>query len=339
MSTQLEQNTSPVAPKAVPREGPRDVFTRYWGRYSAIAILVLIVVLFGALEPSFLTGGNPPRIVEQSSVTILLAFGQFFAILLGGIDLSVGSVMAFTSIVMAKLMVDGMSWPLAVIVGGLVVGGLVGALNGALITITKLHPFIITLGTMAIFRGLTYVMSDATAVSGLPPEFSRTIGGDLFGIVPTPILLVVVVLVILVFFTVKTKPGRNLYAMGGNPQAAWFAGINSSRHTLLAFTISGLCAGLAGTVNVARLGAAEPNAGTGYELFAIAAVIIAGTSFFGGEGLIWKVLIGGLIIGTINNGLNMVGVSSYYQQIAMGSLIVIAVTLDRYFGPRAALRR
>jgi len=320
-------------------ESGRDVFTRYWGKYSAIAILVLLVSLFGALERSFLTGGNPARIVEQSSVTILLAFGEFFAILLGGIDLSVGSVMAFTSVIAAKLMVAGVPWPVAVVVGGVLVGAAIGCLNGALIAVTRLHPFIITLGTMAIFRGLTYVISEATAISGLPPEFSRTIGGRIFGFLPTPIFIVALVLAALVFFTVKTKPGRNLYAMGGNPQAAWYAGINSTRHTLLAFTISGVCAGLAGTVNVARIGAAEPNSGTGYELFAIAAVIIAGTSFFGGEGVIWKVLVGGLIIGTINNGLNMVGVSSYYQQVAMGALIVVAVTLDRYFGPRAALRR
>lgn len=320
------------------KETGREVFTRYWGRYSAIAILALMLVVFSALEPAFLRGGNPPRIVEQSSITILLAFGEFFAILLAGIDLSVGSVMAFSSVVSAQLMAGGTAWPLAVVVGVLV-GSAIGALNGTLISVTKLHPFIITLGTMAVFRGMTYVVSDATAVSGLPPAFSRTIGGRVFGAVPVPVLVVALVLAVLVFFTVKTKAGRNLYAMGGNPQAAWYAGINSTRHTLLAFTISGTCAGLAGMVNVARLGAAEPNAGTGYELFAIAAVIIAGTSFFGGEGLIWKVLIGGLIIGTINNGLNMVGVSSYYQQIAMGSLIVIAVTLDRYFGPRAALRR
>ena len=317
MSTPMLQSEST---RKEGRESAKEAFTRYWGKYSAIAILVLLVGLFGALERSFLAGGNPTRIVEQSSVTILLAFGEFFAILLGGIDLSVGSVMAFTSVITAKLMIAGMAWPLAVLVGGLLIGALIGCLNGALIAVTKLHPFIITLGTMAIFRGLTYVLSDATAVSGLPPEFSRAIGGRLFGFLPTPILIVLLVLGVLVFFTVKTKPGRNLYAMGANPQAAWYAGINATRHTLLAFTISGVCAGLAGTVNVARLGAAEPNAGTGYELFAIAAVIIAGTSFFGGEGLIWKVLVGGLIIGTINNGLNMIGVSSYYQQIAMGSL-------------------
>lgn len=320
------------------KETGREVFTRYWGRYSAIAILLLMLIVFSVLEPAFLRGGNLPRIVEQSSITILLAFGEFFAILLAGIDLSVGSVMAFSSVVSAQLMAGGLPWPLAALIG-VVVGAVIGFINGSLISVTKLHPFIITLGTMAVFRGLTYVASNATAVSGLPPQFSRSIGGRLFGTVPVPVLIVVVVLAVLVFFTIKTKAGRNLYAMGGNPQAAWYAGINSTKHTMLAFTISGTCAGLAGMVNVARLGAAEPNAGTGYELYAIAAVIIAGTSFFGGEGLIWKVLIGGLIIGTINNGLNMVGVSSYYQQIAMGSLIVIAVTLDRYFGPRAALRR
>ncbi len=319
-------------------ETARERFTRYWGSYSAIAILLLLGAVFSTLSPSFLTTANQSNIAEQSTVTILLAFGQFFAILLGGIDLSVGSVMAFTGVSSAQLMVAGMPWPLAVLLGGVFVGATVGAINGALISVTKLHPFIITLGTMTILRGVTYVVSDATAVSGLPASFSRAFGRDLMGFLPAPVLVVIVVLAVLVFFTTKTKAGRNIYAMGGNPQAAWYAGINANRHTVLAFTISGTCAGLAGTVNIARLGAAEPNAGTGYELFAIAAVIIAGTSFFGGEGVIWKVLIGGLIIGTINNGLNMVGASAYYQQIAMGGLIVIAVTLDRYFGPRRALR-
>ena len=320
------------------REKARLTFTKYWGKYSSIAILVLIIAIFGALEPSFLSGANPSRIVEQSSITILLAFGEFFAILLAGIDLSVGSVMALSGVITAQFMTAGFSWPVAVLLGGVLVGALLGLINGTLVAVTRLHPFIITLGTMSIFRGLTYVVSDATAVSGLAPGFSRAVAGKVFGFLPVPILLVVVMLGILVFFTTKTKAGRNLYAMGGNPLAAWYAGINSTRHTLIAFTISGLCAGLAGTVNVARLGAAEPNAGTGYEVFAIAAVIIAGTSFFGGEGVIWKVLIGGLIIGSINNGLNMVGVSSYYQQVAMGALIIIAVTLDRFFGPRAAHR-
>lgn len=310
----------------------KERFQKVWSRYSTLIILVLIYVLFSVLAPdSFLTGANVMRIMEQSAITILLAVGEFFAILLAGIDLSVGSVMALAGVVGAKLMVAGMPWPLAVLLGCIAVGGLIGAANGLLINLTNLPPFVITLGTMAIFRGLTYVLSDARAVSGLPASFTKTIGGS-FGFVGVPILVALAVSGFLVFFTTKTKPGRNLYAMGGNPQAAWFAGINLKRHALLAFTISGICAGFAGMVNIARLGAAEPNAGTGYELYAIAAVIIGGTSFFGGEGSIMRVVLGGLIIGTINNGLNMVGVSAYYQQIAMGALIVIAVTLDRFFG-------
>lgn len=311
-------------------------FQALWSRYSTFIILVLILAVFSALAPgSFLSGNNFMRIFEQSSITILLAVGEFFAILLAGIDLSVGSVMALTGVVAAKLMVLGLPWPIALLLGGVLLGAAIGALNGWLINLTNLPPFVITLGTMAIFRGLTYVVSDARAVSGLPPEFGQVIGGSAFGLVAMPIVIALVVSAILVFFTVKTKPGRNLFAVGGNPQAAWFAGINIKSHTLLAFTISGMAAGIAGMVNVARLGAAEPNAGTGYELFAIAAVIIGGTSFFGGEGKITKVVIGGLIIGTINNGLNMVGVSAYYQQVAMGTLIVLAVTLDRFFGARS----
>ena len=157
-------------------------------------------------------------------------------------------------------------------------------------------------------------------------------GGVVFGLIPVPILVAVVTAVILTFFTAKLQAGRNLYALGGNSQSAWYAGITVKKHTILAFAISGVCAALAGMVNIARLAAAEPNAGTGYETYAIEAVIIGGASFFGGVGKIPKVVIGGLIIGVINNGLNMVGVSSYYQQLAMGCLLILAVTLDRFFG-------
>lgn len=334
-STATTPKPTPVA-TSKPKTSFRDQFTHLWGRYSVFAILALVVVVFTVAEPAFIGGNNPVRILEQSSVTILLAFGEFFAILLAGIDLSVGSNMALSGVIGAQLMVNGVPWIVAVI-AAVLFGAFIGLCNGTLIAATRLHPFIITLGTMSILRGVTYVLSDATAVAGLPASFSSTINGRVFGI-PVPIILVLVVLAVLMVFTSRTQAGRNLYAMGGSPQAAWFAGIPSTRHTLLAFTISGMCAGMAGAVNIARLGAAEPNAGTGYETFAIAAVIIAGTSFFGGEGKIWKVLFGGLIIGVINNGLNMVGVSSYYQQIAMGSLIIIAVALDRFFGPTAARR-
>lgn len=318
----------------------KKTFNDYWSKYSTAAILALMVVVFGMLEPSsFLTGDNMIRITEQSAVTILLACGEFFGIILGGIDLSVSSIMALSGVFTAQLMVAGWNPVLAVLVGVILFGGLIGAINGGLINLTGLPPFIITLGTQSILRGLTYILSDARAVSGLPQGFKTAVGGKVGGIIPIPILIALTVAVILVFFTTRTKAGRNIYALGGNPVSAYFAGITTKSHTLLCFMISGICAALAGMVNIARLGAAEPNAGTGYETFAIASVIIGGTSFFGGQGVVAKVVIGGLIIGVINNGLNMVGVSAYYQQIAMGSLIILAVTLDRFFGSSSKIKK
>lgn len=309
-------------------------FNEYWDKFSTFTILLLIVIVFGILAPNvFFTTSNLIRITEQSSITILLAIGVFFSILKAGIDLSVGSTMALTGFVTAQLMTDGMHPLLAVLLGIFVLGSFLGFVNGSLVALTKLPPFIITLGTQSIFRGITWVISNARAVSGLPPEFTRLVGGRILGnMLPLPIVIALLTAGILTWFSLKTKPGRNIYAIGGNEASAWFAGINVNIHTILVFTLSGLCAGLAGMVNIARLSAAEPNAGIGFETFAIAAVIIGGTSFFGGQGVIPKVVVGGLIIGVINNGLNMVGVSAFYQQIAMGALIIVAVTLDRFFG-------
>ncbi len=309
-------------------------FNDYWDRYSTITILVIMIAVFGALRPtSFLTGSNLIKIMEQSSITILLGLGEFFAILLGGIDLSVSSTMALSGALTAQLMVNAGLPPLvAILIGVIIFGAAIGMVNGFLVTATGLPPFIITLGTQALLRSLGYIVTDARAVSGLPASFSKTMGGKLFDIIPVPILVALVTAAILTFFTAKLQAGRNLYALGGNSQSAWYAGITVKKHTILAFAISGVCAALAGMVNIARLAAAEPNAGTGYETYAIEAVIIGGASFFGGVGKIPKVIIGGLIIGVINNGLNMVGVSSYYQQLAMGCLLILAVTLDRFFG-------
>lgn len=308
-------------------------FSYYWDKYSTVSILFLLVIVFSVLQPqAFMTTNNFIKIIEQSSINILIGCGEFFAILLAGIDLSVGSVMALTGVCTAKLMQLGVNPWLAVLIGTILLGASIGFINGFLVNKTGLHPFIITIGTLSIFRGVTMIVANSRTVSGIPPEFTRLVGGKLFDVLPMPIVISLATAGILFFITMKTQFGRNLYAIGGNPQSAWYAGINVKRHVLIAFMISGVCAGLAGLVNVARLGAAEPNAGTGYETFAIAAAVIGGTSFFGGIGFIPKVVVGGLIIGVINNGLNMAGVSSFYQQIAMGSLIIVAVTLDRYFG-------
>lgn len=311
----------------------RKTFGEFWDKYSTVSILAIMIFVFGVLRfNSFLTGGNMIKILEQSSITILLGLGEFFAILLGGIDLSVSSIMALSGAVCAKLMTEaGLPPILAILIGIVFLGIFVGLLNGLLVTGTGLPPFIITLGTQAILRSIVYIITNARAASGLPASFNKAVGGSI-GIFPIPVVIALVAAYLLTLFTKKIQCGRNLYAIGGNAQAAWYAGITVNKHTIIAFVISGLCASLAGMVNIARLAAAEPNAGTGYETFAIEAVIIGGASFFGGVGKIPKVIIGGLIIGVINNGLNMCGVSSYYQQLAMGCLLIVAVTLDRFFG-------
>lgn len=307
-------------------------FNQLWEKYGTFAILLIMIVVFGAISPkNFFRQDNFIQILLQSSVTILIACGEFFAILIAGIDLSVGSIVALTGMVTGKLMVAGFPPILAIILGGIMLGALLGAVNGFLVNVTKLHPFIITLGTLSIYRGLTLIISNAQPVFGFSPSFSKGITGWIW-IIPKPVIIAVAVALILTFITNKTKLGRNIYAMGGNKDAAWYSGINVNLHTLIVFIISGICAGIAGVVLTARLGSAEPLAASGYETFAIASAIIGGTSFFGGKGVVMKVLIGGVIIGAISNGLNMLSVPTYYQQIVMGALIIGAVTLERVFG-------
>ena len=313
---------------------PRRDFASLWQSYGTFGILVLLLVLCSIASPQyFLTRENLVQVLLQSAVMVLLACGVFFTILIAGIDLSVGSVLALSGMVMAKLMMAGMPLWLAVLIGGVGVGALLGAVNGALVNLTQLHPFIITLGTAAIYRGVTLIISDSRSVFGFDRAFVDVVAGRVFG-VPVPIIIAAAVAGFLFFIARYTKLGRNLYALGGNAQAAFYSGISVKLHTLVVFVISGTCAGVAGVVTTARTAAAEPNAGIGFETFAIASAIIGGTSFFGGRGQIAGVVIGGLIIGVINNILNIMNVESYYQQIVMGVLIIAAVTADKFFTRR-----
>ncbi|MDY0094495.1 MAG: D-allose ABC transporter permease [Candidatus Vecturithrix sp.] len=304
-------------------------FRAFWQKYGILLILLLLVVIMGILSPKyFLTVNNLVQIILQSSITILIAVGEFFAILIAGIDLSVGSVLALTGMVTAKLLVNGVPILLAVLFGGVILGGALGSVNGFLVVQTGLHPFIITMGGLTIFRGLTLVISDARPVYGFPPAFQRTIAGSLCKI-PIPILIALAVAVLFYIITTKTILGRNLYAIGGNQDSAWLSGINVKVHKIVVFVFSGVCSGVAGVVMIGRLGAAEPLAGQGFELYAIASAIIGGTSFFGGKGRISGVVIGAIIIGLINNSLNILNVPTFYQQIVMGSLIIGSVFLDK----------
>jgi len=306
-------------------------FGDIWERFGTFIIFIVMILLVSIVAPrQFRSTNNLIQIVVQSSTTMLISFGEFFAILIAGIDLSVGSILAFTSMVSAKLMVAGLNPVLAILLGSIIFGAVLGAVNGSLINFTGLHPFVITLGTNAIFRGLTLIVSDAIPVFGFPQSFKTVFGGMFFGWFPMPVFWAVLVAIILKFITEKSIMGRNFYAIGGSKDAAWFSGINVKFHTLMVFIISGICAGMAGAVQLARIGSAEPMAGSGDETFAIASVIIGGASFFGGKGKITGVLVGALIIGLISNALNMLSVPTYYQQVVTGFLIIGAVTLDMF---------
>lgn len=304
-------------------------FNYVWQKYGTVGILLVLLIILTALKPSSILDPNSvPQILTQSSVNILLAVGEFFAILIAGIDLSVGSVAALTGMISAKMMVSGMSPATAVIIG-ILVGAALGFTNGILVNKTGLHPFIITLGTQAIYRGITLIISKARSVFGFPVSFTKGISSRILG-VPIPVIIALLVALVLAFFTIKCKAGRNIYALGGNADAAWYSGVNVKLHTLLVFIISGVCSGIAGIVLLGRVGAAEPAAATGFETYAIAAAIIGGTSFFGGKGKIFGVVVGGLIIGVINYGMTVLTVPSSYQQIVMGALIIISVAMDRF---------
>lgn len=306
-------------------------FAYYWERIGTLIIFVCMILIISFFAPpQFLSAGNLIQIVTQSSTTMLIACGEFFAILIAGIDLSVGSIVGLTGMVTAQMMAAGIPPFLAVLLGSIGAGALLGAVNGVLINFTKLHPFIITLGTQSIFRGVTMIISNAKPVFGFPQSFKTAFGGMIGGKLPMPVVVALIVAAALWFITAKTKMGRNFYALGGNKEAAWYSGINVRLHTLLVFMISGICGGICGAVMIARLGSAEPMAGSGHETFAIAAAIIGGTSFFGGKGKIPNIIVGALIIGLINNALNMLSVETYYQQVATGALIIGAVTLDMF---------
>lgn len=302
-------------------------FKSFWDRFGTLTILVILMACLSIASPKyFLTLDNFKQIGLQSTVYILLAYGEFFAILLAGIDLSVGSVAALVGTFIAMMLKANVPVPVAILIG-LLISLIFGAINGTLINALELHPFVVTLGTNTIFRGIALVVSNGSPIYGLPPSF-KGLSSYVLGF-PIPLAFALIMAVILILFTNKTVSARNLYALGGNKQAAWYSGINTKRYTLFAHTLSSFMAGLAGVIMTSRVGAAEPTAGDGYETFAIAACIIGGTSFFGGKGKIFGVLLGGLTIGTITNGLNILNVSSYYQKIAMGLLIIGSVALEK----------
>ncbi len=299
------------------------------GKLGPLLGLLLIAVVISILNPGFLTAGNLLNVLRQVSINALIAFGMTFVILTGGIDLSVGSTLALSSAVSAMMMANGLDPLLAVLVG-LVIGALLGAVNGLVIAKGKVAPFIATLATMTIFRGITLVLLDGRPVSGLSDGgFFDLMGkGYLLGI-PIPAVLMMITFVILFIILKQTTVGRRVYAVGGNEEAAILSGIKADRIKVLVYSLTGMLSAFAGMILTSRLSSAQPTAGNAYELDAIAAVVLGGTSLSGGKGKIVGTLIGALIIGVLNNGLNLIGVSSFFQQVVKGSVILLAVLLDR----------
>lgn len=289
--------------------------------------LILVCTLFSSMTSRFLTPTNISVILNQVSVNAILAFGVTFVIIAGGIDLSLGSLVAVCGVVVALLSQNNEYSLWLAIIGTLIAGIGLGALNGIIVVLTKVPPFIVTLGTMTIGRGVALILSKGRPISELNESLNFLGNGDLFGI-PIPILFLVLSYATCHILLTKTIFGRYVKAIGGNEMASYVAGVRVNRIKLYVYMISGLFAALAGILLTARINTGQPNAGLGFELDAIAAVIIGGTSTRGGKGTITGTLLGVLFIGVINNGLDLINVSAYWQQVIMGGIIILAVVLD-----------
>ncbi len=300
-------------------------------KYKSPIGLLIFTIIISFMNDRFLTLSNVLNVLRQTSINSIIAAGMTFVILTGGIDLSVGSTLAFSGAVAAMLISNGFS-PVIAIIAALAVGALIGILNGLIISKGKLQPFIVTLATMTIFRGATLVFTKGRPISAgyeANAELFSKVGNGYFLGIPIPIYIMVMIFGIGYFILKKTTIGRYVYAVGGNEEASKLSGVNTSKIKTMAYGISGMFAALAGIIITARLSSAQPTAGSGYELDAIAAVVLGGTSLAGGIGSIMGTVTGALIIGILNNALNLMNVSSYYQLLIKGLVILIAVLIDR----------
>ncbi len=303
----------------------------YFKDNLGIIVAFLVLCIFLSVNPatrgSFFTTKNLFNVLRQISTNLYLACGMTMVIILGGIDLSVGSIIALSGCIAAGG-VSRYNLPLGIaILLGVLVGLIVGMFNGLVISKTTIPPFIVTLATMNIAKGLAYVYTGGSPVRVVTKEW-QFIGAGYIGPFPTPVVILVVVLIITAIVMNKTKIGRHMYAVGGNQQAAEFSGIDVAKVKFFVHAFSGIMAGLAGIVLASRMYSGQPTAGDGAEMDAIAAVVVGGTSMAGGSGKIGGTIIGGLIIGVLNNGLNLMNVNSFWQYVVKGVVILLAVFLD-----------
>jgi len=294
---------------------------------GTFAGLVALCLVLWAATPHFLTVSNLLNVLEQTSINAIVAVGMTFVIISGGIDLSVGSVLAVAGIALALALESSVPAPAAIVLA-LATGTVCGLANGLLITFGRLPPFIATLGMMSVARGAALMLAEGRPISGFSEGFRALATARVLTIVPAPVLLTAVVYLVAHFVLVRTVFGRATYAIGGNEEAARLSGVHVRFHKTAVYGVAGLTSAVAAILLTARLNSAQPTAGTMYELDAIAATVIGGTSLLGGEGTLVGALIGALIMGVLRNGLNLLNVSSFFQQVVIGAVIIGAVLID-----------
>ena len=332
------------APTAKSRGMTRTELAQLLLRGRAFIVLIVLALFFAVMEDAFLTGANIEILIKQTALNGILAIGMTFVILTGGIDLSVGSIVGFTGIVAGLLINEGLQaadWIIfphtwMVLVLSLAAGTTLGAISGFVITRFNVAPFIATLGMLMVARGLAGLINGGKTYPNLVGKEElgntgfRELGtGELFGVVPWAIVILVVLAVIAWFVTTRTPFGRAVYAVGGNERSAELSGVRVMRTKMLVYMISAFCAAIVGLIIASQLVAAHPATGLYFELYAIAAVVLGGTSLAGGRGTIIGTMIGAFVIGTLNNGLTLMGISSFLEQVITGSVIVIAVIIDQ----------
>ncbi|GGD76323.1 ribose ABC transporter permease [Rhizobium anhuiense] len=289
--------------------------------------LIAIVVIFGLLAPDFLSQRNLLNILQQSSINACLALGMTLVIISGGIDLSVGPTAAISAVITATMLVAGVPVPLAIL-AGLAIGAICGLINGVLVAYAGLQPFIVTLGTLSTYRAIALIYTGGNPVLGVPAGFRSLFNGSLLGL-PIPVIMVAVVALLAWVLLKKTPLGEYLLAVGGNEEAAYVAGVPIAITKITAYVISGVLAALASMILVGRLGAAEPILGNLWELDAIAAAAIGGASLMGGKGSVIGTILGAIILGAMRNGLTLMNVQAFYQLLATGLIILVAMMIDR----------
>lgn len=316
--------TEKTANQMTKRLNGKDLFNKY----GILMVFLILFVLLTVITNTFFTSRNLINVLKQVSINGIISVGMMCVLLTGGIDLSVGSIVALSGIVATTFAHPG-EYPVIVpVILGILAGAACGVVNGTLVAFLNLPAFIATLGMLSVASGVALVLSKGRPISNLSDQFRYIGGGTILGL---PILIYILAAVFLIGYLILswTKFGRYLYAIGGNEEAAKASGLSVARIKLFVYMISGICAGLAGTVLASRINAGQPNSGEGYELDAIAAVVIGGTSLNGGIGKVSGTILGVLIVGVINNGMDLLNISSYYQKIVKGSIIVLAVLLDR----------